>query len=78
MNDLRGEFQKSVPYTDGLMERLKDPEYAAAYLSACLKDNSEDAEEAFRLALLDVAKAHGISNPRTSAERAVDRAWENS
>lgn len=45
----------SVSYRDDLLRRLKDPEYAAAYLSACL----EDEEETFLVALRDVAEAHG-------------------
>lgn len=45
----------SVGYRDDLLRRLKDPEYAAAYLSACL----EDEEETFLIALRDVAEAHG-------------------
>jgi probable addiction module antidote protein len=43
-------------YRDGLLESLKDPEQAAAYLDACLEDG--DAR-VFLLALRDVADAHG-------------------
>lgn len=53
--------KKSVPYEEGLMERLKDPEYAAEYLMGCLEDQEGDPEELFLLALRDVAKAHGFS-----------------
>ena len=45
----------SKPYKTGLDERLKDPEYAAAYLNAAEK------EGVFLLALRDVAEAHKIS-----------------
>jgi probable addiction module antidote protein len=45
-------------YYDDLMRRLKDPEYAAAYLTACLEDEDED-EGGFLLALRDVADAYG-------------------
>ena len=45
----------SISYRDDLLRRLKDPQYAAAYLSACL----EDDEATFLIALRDVADAHG-------------------
>lgn len=49
---------KSVSYEEGLMQRLKDPEYACEYLMACLESKEGDAKELFLLALRDVAKAH--------------------
>jgi probable addiction module antidote protein len=45
----------SVSYHEDLLRRLKNPEYAAGYLSKCL----EDDEATFLLALRDVAEAHG-------------------
>ena len=45
-------------YVDGLMESLKDPEEAAAYLNAALEEGSQ---EVFLVALRDVAEARGIS-----------------
>ena len=48
----------SVAYEAGLMEDLKNPEEAAAYLSAAME---EGTQEAFLLALRDVASAHGIA-----------------
>lgn len=48
----------TVPYIDGLRERLKDPVYAAAYLDAAL---AEDDQEVFLLALRDVAEARSFS-----------------
>ncbi len=48
----------SVNYEEGLLQDLKDPEEAAAYLSAALE---EDSQEAFLLALRDVAAAHGLA-----------------
>lgn len=45
----------SISYRDDLVHRLKNPKYAAAYLSECL----EDDEETFLVALRDVADAHG-------------------
>lgn len=52
--------KKSVPYMDGLLERLKNPEYAAGYLMTCLESEEGNTEEAFLLALRDVARAHGF------------------
>jgi probable addiction module antidote protein len=46
-----------VSYYDDLMRRLKDPKYAAAYLTACLED--DDDTGGFLLALRDVADAQG-------------------
>ena len=52
---------KTKKYKDSLIESLKNPVEAAAYLTAHLEDNSPYAEETFLLALQDVAKAYGIS-----------------
>jgi probable addiction module antidote protein len=49
--------KRSRSYEVGLSERLKDPEYALAYLEAAW----EDTDEVFLLALRDVATARGIS-----------------
>ncbi|MGE0825520.1 MAG: addiction module antidote protein [Candidatus Binatia bacterium] len=46
-------------YRDDLLERLKDPEYAAGYLEAVLEEDS--SPEAFLIALRDVAEARGMS-----------------
>jgi len=53
--------KKSTPYEDGLIQRLKEPEYAAEYLNAPLEGRDEGAEEAFLVALRDVAIAHGVA-----------------
>ncbi len=55
-------------YQAALLESLKDPQEAAAYLNAALEDDSEDADELFLLALRNVAEARGIA---TLAEEAV-------
>lgn len=49
----------TAKYAEGLKEALKSPDEAAAYLNAALEDGSQ---EAFLLALRDVAEARGISN----------------
>lgn len=46
-------------YHDDLLERLKDPDYAADYVAAVLEER--DSPEAFLLALRDVAQARGMS-----------------
>ena len=48
----------TVPYIDGLLEDLADPEEAAAYLNAALEDGDQ---EVFLLALRHVAEARGMS-----------------
>jgi len=53
-------MKPTISYHDDLLRRLKDPRYAAAYLSKCLED---DDEGAFLLALRDVAEAHGGLRP---------------
>jgi probable addiction module antidote protein len=48
----------TVPYIEGLLEDLADPEEAAAYLNAALEDGDQ---EVFLLALRHVAEARGMS-----------------
>jgi DNA-binding phage protein len=50
---------KSLPYQDFLIERLKDPEYAALYLETHieLEDGEEPEPELIQLALTNVAEA---------------------
>ncbi len=45
---------KSVSYEKGLIERLKDPEYASVYLTEALNDGDQ---EVIRIAFQDVIKA---------------------
>jgi probable addiction module antidote protein len=54
--------KKYVSHDDGLMERLKDPEYASLYLNELLEDHAKDSEQFFLDGLRDVAKAHGFSH----------------
>lgn len=58
-------------YQAALIESLKDPEEAAAYLNAALEDESEDADELFLLALRNVAEARGMS--KLAEEAALNR-----
>ena len=60
--------KKTRKYEDSLIESLKDPVEAAAYLSVHLEDDSPYAEETFLLALQDVAKAYGISEVAKKAK----------
>jgi probable addiction module antidote protein len=57
--------QVSVSYVDGLLERLKDPEDALAYLNAALEDGDQ---EVFLLALRDVAEARGLTTVAQEAQ----------
>ena len=59
-------------YTDDLLERLRDPEYAAAYLNAVLTDpDQKNVQKRFLIALKDVAKAHGMT--ATADETTLNR-----
>lgn len=53
--------KRTRDYKESLIESLKDPKEAAAYLNAHLEDNDKDAEEFFLMALRDVATAYGVS-----------------
>lgn len=56
------------PYKDSLLESLKDPEEAAAYLNASLEDAIEEGDNrGFLLALRDVAEAQGIREMATKS-----------
>lgn len=48
---------KSRPYKDALLESLKDPAEAAAYINAA----SEEGEHAFLVAIKNVIKANGAT-----------------
>jgi probable addiction module antidote protein len=51
---------KNLNYKEHLIEKLKDPEYAAAYLEACLEESIEaDDMGILMLAIRDVVEAHG-------------------
>jgi len=58
MSDKAAAAKASVSYLEGLREDLQDPEEAAAYLDAAMEEGSQ---EAFLLALRDVAEARGLS-----------------
>lgn len=49
---------KSVAYREGLIESLKNPEEAAAYINAALEEGDE---KLLLVALRDVAEAHGMT-----------------
>src|SRR5262245_24405103 len=49
--------KRARKYEDSLVESLKDPKEAAAYLNVHLQDKGDDADELFLMALRDVAKA---------------------
>lgn len=57
--------KRSTAYRQGLNERLKDPEYAAEYLTAA----AEEGKEELLLALRDVARAHGMNRVAKQAQR---------
>jgi len=55
----------SRPDKEGLLEELRDPSEAAAYLTAALEDGSPDV---FLLALRDVAEVHGMKRLAEGAQ----------
>ncbi|MBI3798236.1 MAG: putative addiction module antidote protein [Deltaproteobacteria bacterium] len=58
-------------YQATLLDALKDPEEAVAYLNAALEEESEGAEELFLLALRNVAEARGIA--KLAGDAALNR-----
>lgn len=60
--------KKAKKYDEGLIESLKDPKEAAAYLNVHLEDDAKGSEELFLLALRDVAKAHGFGDVAKGAD----------
>ena len=59
--------KRTKSYHSALLESLKDPEEAAAYLNAALEEDSEDAEELFLLALRNVTEARGVAQIAAAA-----------
>ena len=55
----------SRPYRESLLEDLRDPAEAAAYLTAALEDEFPDV---FLVALRNVAEAHGMKRLAEGAE----------
>ncbi len=60
--------KRTRPYEESLLEALRDPAEAAAYLNAHLEEDGEDVEELFLMALRDVARAHGFRHVADKAE----------
>ena len=57
-------------HEESLIQRLREPEYAANYLNAVLDDKGSDHKERFLLALRDVAKAYGMTKLAGETEMA--------
>ncbi len=57
--------RKSGSYAEGLRERLRDPAYAADYLTAAASEGRDE----LLLALRDVARAHGMTLVAKQAQR---------
>ena len=73
-------MSQSVRYSEYKQERLKNKEYAQAYLQAALEAYQEDRDrDAFLNALLDIAEAQGgvpeiarrINKPKQSVYKAL-------
>src|SRR5689334_20797872 len=57
--------KRAQPYRDGLEQRLRDPEYAAEYLTAA----ADEGQAELLLALRDVARAQGVGKVARKAKR---------
>lgn len=53
--------KKTRKYEQSLVQSLKNPAEAAAYLNAHLEGDDDESEELFLMALSDIAKAYGMS-----------------
>ena len=49
-------------YEEGIVEKLRDAEFAVEYLNASLEDSDDGADERFLMALRQVAKAHAMTS----------------
>ncbi|MBI4403325.1 MAG: hypothetical protein HY537_04150 [Deltaproteobacteria bacterium] len=54
--------RSSVPYEEGLLERLKDPNYASGYLNSILEEGGDDVQEVLLVGLRHIAKAYGFAD----------------
>ena len=69
--------KKSVSHDIGLLEDLKDIEFAAGYLASVLDGLSADESlEPFLLAVGRVAKAHGMQKLATEAHLSRDALYK--
>jgi probable addiction module antidote protein len=57
----------AVPYDDQLMERLKNRDLAAAYITACFEQDLEDDGNTFVAAIGNVARAQGLTEIASAA-----------
>lgn len=51
----------SVPYEDGLRDRLRNKKYALAYLKASMEQSGMDSPHIVLLALRRIAEVHGMA-----------------
>jgi DNA-binding phage protein len=66
--------KRTASYDEWLIESLKDPQEATAYLNQHLTEDGEDADELFLIALSNVAAAYGLglsSEPAPAAPKAT-------
>lgn len=77
MGRKNAKYPKTVSYTDGLHERLKDARFAAEYLTAAAQDPEPIV---YLTALRHVVEARGMATvakraklPRESVDRALSR-----
>lgn len=67
-----------VPYEPDLLDRLRDPEYGANYLTACLNSGGEPEEEleVFLAAIGKIVKALGVADVAHEMEMSRDALYK--
>lgn len=65
MTTKREKSKRGHDYKSDLLNRLKNPAYAVAYMNAALEERDEPG--VFLLALKDIAEAHGMRNTARQA-----------
>lgn len=60
-NNFKNNSIKAVSVQDTLLSSLTDPELAAAYVANCLSETGKDRSKLLLAALMNVARAQGIS-----------------
>lgn len=59
---------RSVDIEPTMLEGLRDPEEAAAYIMTCIEEKGKDRTRLLLRAIRDIAKAHGISTLAKGSE----------
>lgn len=66
----------SVSYDARLLEDLKDVDYAAQYLTACMGGDTDEDFEVFFEALKKIVTAHGVTNVARKMNKTRDALYK--